>query len=171
MKKMKYPWLGFFIGLNHDIRDVVELQEYTDTEDLLHKANQVEQKLKRKGIKRMSFNNNNNSNWKDKGVSSSSATSLGGKSPNKYNNSPPKRNTSEVKCFKCLGRGHYALECPTKKNMFMFSNGKIKSEPSSKEEKEEVEEELDALEGDLLMILFSILDVPFKKKYVHSLLM
>jgi len=34
----------------------------------------------------------------------------------------------------------------------MLSNGKINSEPSSKEEKEEVEVELDALEGDLLMI-------------------
>jgi len=51
-----------------------------------------------------------------------------------------------------LGRGHYTSECPTKKNMFMSSNGKIDSEPSSEEEKEEVKVELDALEGDFLMI-------------------
>ena len=70
----------FLNGLNYDIRDVVELQEYDDIEDLLHKANQVEQQLKRKGIMRRSSNNNNNSNWKDKvmkdkGVPSSSAMS------------------------------------------------------------------------------------------------
>jgi len=29
----------FLNGLNHGIRDVVELQEYVDMEDLLHKAN------------------------------------------------------------------------------------------------------------------------------------
>ena len=88
--------------------------------ELLHKANQVEQQLKRKGIMRSS-NNNKNFNWKDKvmkdkGVPSSSAMSSSGKSSNRYNNSPPKRKTSDVKCFKCLGREHYALECPTKKN-------------------------------------------------------
>ncbi|XP_068497698.1 uncharacterized protein [Phaseolus vulgaris] len=142
----------FFNGLNYDIRDVVELQEYVDIEDLLHKANQVEQQLKRKGIMRRSSNNNNNSNWKNKGAPSSSAMSSSGKSSNKYNNSPPKRKTSDVKCFKCLGRGHYAAECPTKKTMYMLSNGQIDGEPSSEEEKEDVEVELDAFEGDLFMI-------------------
>ncbi|XP_068503778.1 uncharacterized protein [Phaseolus vulgaris] len=146
----------FLNGLNHDIRDVVELQEYVDMKELLHKANQVEQQLKRKGIMRSS-NNNKNFNWKDKamkdkGVPSSSVTFSSGKSPHRYSNSPPKRKTSEVKCFKCLGRGHYASECPTKKNMISLSKTQIVSEPSSEEEKEEVEVELDTLEGDLLMI-------------------
>ncbi|XP_068504248.1 uncharacterized protein [Phaseolus vulgaris] len=89
---------------------------------------------------------------KDKGVPSSSAMSSSGKSSNRYNNSPPKRKTSDVKCFKCLGRGDYAAEFPTKKTMYMLSNGQIDNEPSSEEEKEDVEVELDALEGDLLMI-------------------
>ena len=147
----------FLNGLNYDIRDVVELQEYVDIEDLFHKVNQVEQQLKRKGIMRRSSNNNKNFNWKDKvmkdkGVPSSSVTSSSGKSPHRYSNSPPKRKTSEVKCFKCLGRGHYASECPTKKNMISLSKTQIVSEPSSEEEKEDVEVELDALEGDLLMI-------------------
>ena len=114
----------FFNGLNHDIRDVVELQEYVDMKELLHKANQVEQQLKRKGIMRSS-NNNKNFYWKDKamkdkGVPSSSVTSSSGKSPHRYSNSPPKRKTSEVKCFKCLGRGHYASECPTRKEYDQF---------------------------------------------------
>jgi len=144
-------------GLNHDIRDVVELQENVDMKELLHKANQVEQQLKRKGIMRRSSNNNKNFNWKDKvmkdkGVPSSSVTSSSGKSPHRYSNSPPKRKTSEVKCFKCFGRGHYASKCPIKKNMIILSKTQIVSEPSSEEEKEEVEMELDTLEGDLLMI-------------------
>ena len=91
----------FLNGLNYDIRDVVELQESVDIEDLLHKANQVEQQLKRKGIMMRSSNNNNNSNWKDKvikdkRVPSSSAMSSSGKSSNRYNNSPPKRKTGDV---------------------------------------------------------------------------
>jgi len=49
---------------------------------------------------------------KDKGVPSSTNTSSSGKSRNWYNNSPSKRNTSEVKRSKGLGRGHYASECP-----------------------------------------------------------
>ena len=39
-----------------------------------------------------------------------------------------------------------------KKTMYMLSNGQIDSEPSSEEENEDVEVELDALKGDLLMI-------------------
>jgi len=70
-------------------------------------------------------NNNNNSNlkdkvMKDKRVPSRSTTSSSGKSPNRYNNSPLKRKTSEVKCFKCLGIGHCAAECPIKKNMSCY---------------------------------------------------
>ncbi|XP_068491941.1 uncharacterized protein [Phaseolus vulgaris] len=142
----------FLNGLNHDIRDVVELQEYVDMKELLHKANQVEQQLKRKGIMRSS-KNNKNFNWKDKvmkdkGVPSSSVTSSSGKSPYRHSNSSTKRETSEVKCFKCLGRGHYASECPTKKNMISLSKTQIVSEPLSEEEKEEVEVELDTLEVD-----------------------
>ena len=68
--------MGRFLNGLKDDRDVMELQEYVDTEDLLQKPNQVEQQLKRKRFMRKSFNNNNNSNWrdkvmKDKGVPSS----------------------------------------------------------------------------------------------------
>ena len=36
--------------LSNDIRDIVELQEFVEMDDLLHKAIQVEQQLKRKGV-------------------------------------------------------------------------------------------------------------------------
>jgi len=38
----------FLSGLNDDIKDIVELQEYVEMKDLLHKATQVKQQLKRK---------------------------------------------------------------------------------------------------------------------------
>ena len=53
----------FLSGLNPDIRDVVELQEYVELDYLLHKAVRVEQQLKRKiAVKRNSYNNFNQ-NW------------------------------------------------------------------------------------------------------------
>ncbi|XP_027912219.1 uncharacterized protein LOC114171289 [Vigna unguiculata] len=74
----------FLNGLNHDIRDVVELQEFVEMEDLLHKTIQKPEH-------------------------------------------PPKR-TREVKCFKCLGMGHYAYECPTKKTVLLKDNGEYTSD-------------------------------------------
>jgi len=69
----------------------------------------------------------------------------------------------------------------------MLINGEIDNEPSREEEKEEADVKVDVLEGDFLMIIyevcgkqdtsflskpkekiFSILDVSFKGKYVHS---
>jgi len=52
-------------GLNNDIRDIVKLQEYVEMEDLLYKATQVEQQIKRKSIVRRSSSKFNPS-WKDK---------------------------------------------------------------------------------------------------------
>lgn len=38
----------FMSGLNYEIRDVVELQDHLDLEELVHQATKVEQQLKRK---------------------------------------------------------------------------------------------------------------------------
>src|SRR5215470_880857 len=55
----------FLNGLNGDIRDVVELQNYVEIEDLVHHAMKVEQQLKRKSI-RKSSSNMENSRWKER---------------------------------------------------------------------------------------------------------
>ena len=39
----------FLNGLNHDISNIVELQQYLEMEDLLHMAIKVERQLQRKG--------------------------------------------------------------------------------------------------------------------------
>ena len=50
----------FLNGLNLDIRDIVELQEYVELDDLLHKAVRVEQQLKRKSAAKRNSSNNFN---------------------------------------------------------------------------------------------------------------
>jgi len=53
----------FLNGLNHDIRDIVELHNYLDLQKLIHQAIRVEQQLKRKGKSSTWKNNNNTSNY------------------------------------------------------------------------------------------------------------
>ena len=106
-------------------------------EDLLHKAIQVEQQIKRKSTTRKSSTNLNSSNWRDRvkkeGVASSSNSALSneGKIVQKKLEHPPKR-TIEMKCFKCLGMGHYAYECPTKKTILLKDNGEYTSDYDDK---------------------------------------
>ena len=71
----------------------------------------------------------------------------------KSNEAPKKTRSSDIKCFKCLGRGHIASECPTKRNM-LVKDGEIVSESSSEsapQSDEEYDEEF-AVEGDILMV-------------------
>ena len=42
----------------------------------------------------------------------------------------PSRN-KDVKCFKCLDRGHIASQCPNKRVMILRSNGDVETESES----------------------------------------
>ena len=125
----------FLHGLNSDIRDVVELQNYVELEDLMQQASKVEQQLKRKGVIRKNSSNFNSSSWKDRnkkegGTSSSNPIAAPQRTQSKSNEIPKKTRSSEIKCFKCLGRGHIASECPTKKTMLLKEDGELTSESS-----------------------------------------
>ena len=50
----------FLSGLNPGIRDVIELSEYVELDDLLHKAVRVKQQLKRKTAATRNSSNNFN---------------------------------------------------------------------------------------------------------------
>ncbi|XP_028223089.1 uncharacterized protein LOC114404211, partial [Glycine soja] len=157
----------FLNGLNPEIRDVVELQEYVVLDDLLHRALRVEQQIKRRSATRRNSPNTYNQNWanrsKKEGGNSfrPAATSPYGKSAtpsvggSKHNTSTSSSNTGtrNIKCFKCLGRGHIASECPTRRTMIMKADGEITSESEiSEEEVEEEEYEEEAMQGDMLMV-------------------
>jgi len=124
----------FLNGLNHDIKDIVELQNYLDLQELLHQAIRVEQQLKRKG-KFSALKNNNltysssrlkdnkkGGNFWSKSKDSKKIQNKDSKDPKDFmksnvnpSTSNPKGKDSNIKCIKCLGRGHIASQCPTKK--------------------------------------------------------
>jgi len=101
----------FLSGLNPNIKDLVELQDYVELDDLLHKAVRVEQQLKRKIAARRNSSNNFNQNWTNKskkeGGNSSSphGKSSVSRAKTKHNSaSSSNTGTRNIKCFKCLGR-------------------------------------------------------------------
>nr|KYP33860.1 hypothetical protein KK1_045251 [Cajanus cajan] len=67
--------------------------------------------------------------------------------------------SSEIKCFKCLGRGHIASQCPIKKTMVLKAQDHYSSldeatssSSSSEEEAIDSEEEIIPCEGELLLV-------------------
>ena len=69
--------------------------------------------------------------WKDKSknegaTSSNASATTSQRTQNKSNEAPKITRTSDIKCFKCSGRGHIASECPTKRNM-LVKDGEIVS--------------------------------------------
>ena len=98
--------------------------------------------------------------WKDRnkkegGSSTNNPNVTAQRNQNKSDEALKKARSSEIKCFKCLGRGHIASQCPTKKTMLLKEDGKIISDSSSESspssDEEEYEEEKES-EGDLFMI-------------------
>jgi hypothetical protein len=132
IKDREVTMARFLNGLNRDITNVVELQ---------HMAMKVERQL-RKGNVRPMFNLGSSSSWKPnlkrEGIVRPRSfvpsrtetpkakvdvpTSAKGKSETQ-----PQR-TRAVKCFRCQGHGHYALECPNKRIMMIRDNADMESE-------------------------------------------
>ncbi|RDX97024.1 hypothetical protein CR513_20255, partial [Mucuna pruriens] len=110
----------FIGGLKKEIADVVELQHYMEIEDLLHKAIQVERKLKSKSSSKFASSSRSSwrSNWKNNKVVTNPKEDVKAK----YSNASPK------------GVGHIASQCPNKRAMVMLDNGEIESEGSSDDE-------------------------------------
>jgi len=64
--------------------------------------------------------------------------------------------TSEINCFKCLGRGHIASQCLTKMTMILRGVDRIssqdESESGSEESNESNVEDVHPCDGDLVMV-------------------
>ena len=108
---------------------------------------------------RRNSSNNFNQNWtnisKKEGGNTSSAygKSAVSNAETKHNSASSSNfGTRNIKCFKCLGRGHIASDCPTRRTMIMKVDGEITSEYEISEEEVEEELEEEAMQGDMLMV-------------------
>ena len=158
----------FVSGLRREIQDVVDLYEYSSLEKLVHLAIKVESQLLKKTHFKTTHNDNfYKSSWNDKNQTSSKTFPSNFLKDSTYNprvskpsTSTPKSptKTSSKKCFICLGFGHIATNCPSKRTM-MVKGGVVMSEhssqrfksPTSLKSQSEEKCELQC-EGDLLVI-------------------
>ncbi|KAL4295252.1 hypothetical protein GQ457_12G014840 [Hibiscus cannabinus] len=141
----------FLAGLNTEIANVVELQHYVELEDMVHMAIKVEKQQHRKTVNRA-----------ETSKTKPPVADVGrGKQPMHQERS------RDILCFKCLGRGHIASQCPNRRTMLLLDSGEIESESEEDEPKlprETVQEEDDTLQsfetGDVLVIKRSLTTQP-----------
>ncbi|KAK8670002.1 hypothetical protein V6N13_104768 [Hibiscus sabdariffa] len=158
----------FLAGLDPDIANIVELQHYTDIDDMVHMAMKIEKKLKRKGATRPYANNT--SKWGQgsykKNVAISTKDGSGSPKPNKPviernegKNPSILVRSRDAQCFKCLGRDHIAIQCPNRNVMFIRENGEIEYDHEEEEETEVPtdEEEMEFIvDGEALVVKRSL---------------
>ncbi|KAH9724609.1 Endonuclease [Citrus sinensis] len=129
----------FLHRLNQDIASVVDLQHYVELEDMVHMAMKVERQLKKKGSTRTNLGSS--SSWKSKWSKDEKVVSKpkiepikdhkeGGNQSKGKSDSQHSRNR-DIKCFKCLGTGHIASQCPNKRVMILRDDGDVETESES----------------------------------------
>ncbi|XP_041001589.1 uncharacterized protein LOC121247286, partial [Juglans microcarpa x Juglans regia] len=126
----------FLSGLNRDVANIIELQHYVEIEDMVHMAMKVERQLKRKGTTAR-YTSVSSATWKSKWDRNDPGEAKRKTEPPKGKDegtsikpkveSQPSRNR-DIKCFKCLGSGHIASQCPNRRVMIMRDNGEVMTE-------------------------------------------
>ncbi|XP_013624657.1 PREDICTED: uncharacterized protein LOC106330787 [Brassica oleracea var. oleracea] len=132
----------FLSGLNRDIQDRMELQEYGSVEQILHKAILIEQQTKRKSFSKPAITSKPvfspklvfapKPSYQDKGKSSSTTH-------NAFKTDVPARDDNgkavetsgrarDIRCFKCQGLGHFAKNYHNQRVMILMENGEVESE-------------------------------------------
>ncbi|KAK9010369.1 hypothetical protein V6N11_036880 [Hibiscus sabdariffa] len=140
----------FLAGLNTEIANVVELQHYVELDDMVHMAIKIEKQQRRKKQAPLPIREN--------------AESSKSKPPDADNGCGKQVVTQDrsrdIQCFKCLGRGHVASQCPNRRVVLLRENGEIDSD-SEKEEQEPPNEDVGddvqlAETGEVLVIKRSL---------------
>ncbi|KAL4297298.1 hypothetical protein GQ457_12G014710 [Hibiscus cannabinus] len=163
----------FLAGLNTEIANVVELQHYVELEDMVHMAIKVEKQQRRKTVNQGNTPSNNfrkpapqaplqNRERAETSKMKPPVADVGcGKQPMHQERS------RDILCFKFLGRGHIASQCPNRRTMLLLDSGEIESESKEDEPelpRETVQEEDDTLQsfetGDVLVIQRSLTTQP-----------
>ncbi|XP_052733627.1 uncharacterized protein LOC108347847 isoform X1 [Vigna angularis] len=115
----------FISGLNSNIQDIIEIHNDETLDVVVHRAMKVEKKLLKKEACHNKFSKSStnvlykssSSKDKTKDVSKEPTNKSCPHSSSNHSSSLPKSPSrpSHIKCFKCLGHGHIASACPTKK--------------------------------------------------------
>ncbi|KAH0688954.1 hypothetical protein KY289_016312 [Solanum tuberosum] len=143
----------FLNGLNTEIANVVEIQQYVTLDELVDLSVKVEKQIKKK---------QQNNSWRSRPntISKKPWSTQEGKAPSKPQddrgkgkveeggktfNPKSSKPSSSIQCHKCHGRGHMIHECPSRRNIILRENGDYESEKSEgeKEDGEGVSEEDD----------------------------
>ncbi|XP_048630520.1 uncharacterized protein LOC106373165 [Brassica napus] len=119
----------FLSGLNRDIQDRMELQEYGSVEQMLHKAILIEQQVKRKSFSKPAITS--------KPAYSPSPALLLSQATKKGKAVDTSGRARDIRCFKCQGLGHFAKNCPNQRVMILTENGEVESE-DEQENKEDL---------------------------------
>lgn len=121
--------------MNRDIANVVELQHYVTLKDMMHTAEKVEKQLRGQQTSR-GFTNPRLSpqTWRTprpqqvtKPEATKPAPSTASKANRTGQSSQPVK-SSQIVCYKCLGKGHIASQCPNKRVMITREDGVIDSD-------------------------------------------
>ena len=135
----------FLSGLNRDIQDRMELQEYGSVEQMLHKAILIEQQVKRRSYSKPAIASKPTyapkPSYQDKGKSSlTTHNSFKTDVPARVDKGKAvetSRRERDIRCFKCQGLGHYAKNCSNQRVMILMENGEVESE-DEQEDKEDL---------------------------------
>ncbi|XP_024013092.1 uncharacterized protein LOC112087299 [Eutrema salsugineum] len=156
----------FLGGLNREIEDRLEMQQYEEIEEMLHKAILIEQQLKRRHLAKTNYEISiptkaNYSKEEKPSYQRDNKTVLNPKSDVKppvviqdirSNTKATTTRSRDVRCFKCHGRGHYANECSNKRLIVLLDSGEIESEEEKLDDSESTEEyEAIPASGELLL--------------------
>nr|XP_009769379.1 PREDICTED: uncharacterized protein LOC104220246 [Nicotiana sylvestris] len=142
----------FLNGLNKEIADVVELQQYVTIDELVDLSVKIENQNKRKQTSSWKGRTSTISKkpWPYHEMKSSSRPQEDkgkGKFENKEGgktfNPKPFTPSSSIQCHKCKGRGHMMHECPSRRNIILREDGGYESEKGEGEEEGDVSDEDD----------------------------